>query len=163
MQSVLREMFLAQVSVSGFDDSVVWGVTTAKSLYKLTGRSWEKVNGQLDVVSCGESGLWGVFNPAGIIWYRLGTYGGSTTFGTGWKQVDGLLNWISSGAAGEVWGVDKKGNVLRREGITGVNPTGTAWKKMPESTKQIYLKQVSIWAGQVWAVNSQDQIFYMVV
>ena len=155
-------MFLAQVSVSGVDNSGVWGVTTGKSIRRWTGRLWQNVNGQLDVVSCGESGVWGV-NPTGIIWYRLWTYGRSTTFGTGWEKVDGLLNWISSGAAGQVWGVDKKGNIFRREGISGVNPTGTAWKKMPGSTKQIYMKQVSVWAGQVWAVNSRDQIFYMVV
>ena len=157
MQSVHLEKFLAQVSVSGFDDSVVWGVTEGTSIRRWTGKYWKKVDGQLDVVSCGQSGVWGV-NPTGSIFYRLGTYGGYTSGKGRWKKVDGLLNWISSGAAGEVWGVDKNGNVFRREGISSVNPTGTAWKKMPGS-----MKQVSIWAGQAWAVNSQDQIFYMVV
>ena len=74
--------------------------------------------------------------------------------GTGWEKLDGLLIWISSGAAGEVWGTNKEGDVWRREGMSTSNPTGTAWKKVSSGS----MKQVSIWGGQAWAVNNKDQI-----
>ena len=70
--------------------------------------------------------------------------------------MDGLLVWISSGSQGEVWGTNKEGDVFKRTGITQSNPTGSGWKKITPR----FLKKVSIWNGQVWGVNGDDEIFY---
>jgi len=143
-----------QISVSGSNDLNVWATDTDKQIHKWTGSGWEIIDGGLNVVSCGESGVWGV-NNEDEVWYRKGTYGGGASAGTGWEQVDGLLTWISSGAAGEVWGTNKEGDVWKREGISISNPTGTGWTKVSSGS----MKQVSIWGGQAWAVNNKDHVF----
>jgi len=150
---------LNQVSVSAYDDSVVWGVFN-KRIYRWTGSAMENIGGELDVVSCGESGVWGV-NHEDEPWYRTGTYGGVASVGTGWIQVDGYLKWISSGVAGQVWGIDKDKNVFKREGISTDNPIGTAWKKVPGCGTS--LAQLSIWAGQAWGVSIDQEVFYAAV
>jgi len=144
-----------QISVSGSNDLNVWATDTDEQIYKWTGSGWKIIEGKLKVVSCGESGVWGV-DYKDEVFYKTGTYGGGASEGTGWEQVDGLLIWISSGAAGEVWGTNREGDVWRREGISASIPTGTAWKKVSSGS----MKKVSIWGGQAWAVNNKDQIFY---
>ena len=75
--------------------------------------------------------------------------------GSGWEHVDGVLAWISSGSYGEVWGVNKEGNIWKREGVTQANPTGSSWKQVPGA-----LMKVSVWAGQAWGVNKDHNIYY---
>ena len=70
--------------------------------------------------------------------------------------MSGSLLWISSGAASEVWGVNNDGKIWKREGVTSANPKGSGWKQVPGE-----LMKANIWAGQVWGVNTKDQIFYM--
>jgi len=144
---------LKQVSVSGHNDEVVWGVNNQDRIYRRRGDVWEQVEGRLKHVSCGESGVWGV-NSANDIFYRKGTYGGSKRKGDGWERVSGKLSYISSGSRGEVWGVNKHGNIYYREGVTSDNPTGSRWKQVGGR-----LKTASVWRGQVWGVNSNDNIY----
>ena len=70
--------------------------------------------------------------------------------------MDGLLVWISSGSEGEVWGTNKEGDVWKRTGITRSNPAGSGW----ELIKAGFLKKVSVWKGEAWGVNKNDEIFY---
>jgi len=145
---------LKQVSVSGLDDSVVWGVNPQNETRRWKGgNNWEQISGGLTVVSCGQSGVWGVSHDDKIL-YRNGTYGGGSTAGSEWQEVDGRLVWISSGSDGEVWGVNKDAQIYQRDGITQANPVGSGWKQVPGE-----LIKVSVWAGQAWGVNKDDIIF----
>ena len=63
------------MSVSGVSDSVVWGVNSGDEIHRRTGSTWEKMDGLLKVVSCGEPGVWGVSSDDSI-YYREGTFGG---------------------------------------------------------------------------------------
>ena len=74
--------------------------------------------------------------------------------GTGWEKVDGRLKWISSGASGEVWGVNNADIIYRREGVTQGNPTGTGWKQLNGR-----LAQVDVFGGEVWGVNGDENIY----
>ena len=69
------QTLVLQVSVSGSNDSVVWGVAPNKKIYRWTGSKWENVAGGLVMVSCGDAGVWGVWTDNSIF-YRRGTYGG---------------------------------------------------------------------------------------
>ena len=75
--------------------------------------------------------------------------------GSSWLPVDGKLVWISSGSSGKVWGINEQGNVLKREGITSDNPTGTDWQLLTEE-----LAQVSVWGQQAWGVKKNNKIFF---
>ena len=78
--------------------------------------------------------------------------------GTGWEKIDGHLAWISSGDAGEVWGVNRDGYVYRRDGITASNPSGFGWTHI--NSGQQRFKQLDVYNGQVWAVTADGAIYY---
>ena len=59
-----------KVSVSGFDDSVVWGVNSDQKISRRVGNRWKRVAGFLVVVSCGEAGVWGVNKGRDIFFWR---------------------------------------------------------------------------------------------
>ena len=63
------------MSVSDVDDSVVWGVDSSRNIFKREENSWQKVEGALKMISCGQSGVWGV-DFVNHIFYRTGTFGG---------------------------------------------------------------------------------------
>ena len=67
-----------KVSVSGSDDSIVWGTRSKSQIFRWKGgdgdKEWEHIGGQLDMVSCGYMGVWGV-NRGDDIWHMKGTYG----------------------------------------------------------------------------------------
>ena len=114
--------------------------------------------------------MWGV-NSGKDVYYRTGTYGGTVRLvpylhsvtgdshtidspGTGWEKVDGSLTWISSGAAGEVWGVGDGNKIYKRDEVTEENPTGKKWKQVEGS-----LTQVDVFDGKVWGVDKLDKIW----
>ena len=47
--------------------------------------------------------------------------------GIRWHHVSGRLKQIESGPNGAVWGVNKKGNIFTRAGVSRRNPIGTNW------------------------------------
>lgn len=152
----LVDGLLRQVSVSGFNDDVVWGVNRDRDIFQRTKQSgWKKIDGTLVQVSAGQAGVWGV-NKLDEVFYRQGTYGGAQSAGSRWKRVDGLLTWVSSGADGEVWGVNKEMMIWRRRGVSVRNPIGTSWERITGPN----LKQVSIYGGRVWGVDSADNIYH---
>ena len=61
--------------MSGLEDSIVWGVSPQHYIYRWTGAMWDNVSGFLMVVSCRQSGVWGVDKETRV-YYRTGTYGG---------------------------------------------------------------------------------------
>ena len=69
---------LYQVSVSGFDDEIVWGVSRDNLIWKYDGKTWQKISGSLNKISVGEGGVWGL-TKHNHIYYRTGTYGGIDT------------------------------------------------------------------------------------
>ena len=71
----------------------------------------------------------------------------------GWKKIDGKLDWISSGADGEVWGILKT-EIFKRRGISSGNPTGTGWTKVEGN-----LTQVDAYKGQIWGINTLQKIY----
>ena len=71
----------------------------------------------------------------------------------GWQKIDGKLDWISSGAAGEVWGVAKT-EIFKRRGVSIGNPTGTGWTKVEGN-----LSQVDVYKGQIWGVDTLQKIY----
>ena len=75
--------------------------------------------------------------------YIIQVSSGSTKW---WQRIDGKLDWISSRADGEVWGISKT-NIFKRRGISSGNPTGTGWTKV-----QTNLSQVDAYKGQIWAL-----------
>ena len=50
-----------------------------------------------------------------------------TTIGIRWRNVGGRLKRIESGPNGAVWGVDKKGKIFTRAGVSRRNPLGSRW------------------------------------
>ena len=65
------------MSVSGFNDNVVWGVNKKGQIYQRTRHGgWNLIDGALVQVSAGQAGVWGVNRNDGIF-YRQGTYGGA--------------------------------------------------------------------------------------
>merc|ERR1712050_598767 len=147
---------LKQVSVSSVDNAV-WGVNSHNYIYRRTGTSkktggtgWQRIAGTLADVSVGEAGVWGV-NRNGYICYRTGTgaHDGNSKKGHGWKLVPGRLTTISVGD-GVVYGTNKSKHIYVRYGISSQNPTGTHWKQLSGTLKQI---SVDTKAKTVWGVN----------
>lgn len=56
-------------------------MNAATQIFRRTGSTWVKIEGGLNCVSVGPSGVWGV-NVNGLIFYREGTYGDLDTSGT---------------------------------------------------------------------------------
>ncbi|XP_014681789.1 PREDICTED: tectonin beta-propeller repeat-containing protein-like [Priapulus caudatus] len=119
---------LQQISVNS-ETNEVWGVSPSNEIFRRTGivstcghsnlfgTGWERVEGQLKVVSTGGAGVWGV-SPTNAIFYRLDTNNyGQLGSGTSWVHVPGSLAWISSGD-GYVWGVAPDFTIFVRIGIT---------------------------------------------
>ena len=72
-----------QVSVSCYDDDVVWGVAPDETVWRWTGNlgdlnPWKNVAGKMKMVSAGQAGVWGI-DPTNKVYYREGTYGGDIT------------------------------------------------------------------------------------
>ena len=68
--------------------------------------------------------------------------------------------WISSGIAGEVWGVNSAHEIFQRTGISEQYPSGTGWRK-DESVSSLI--QLSAFDDQVWGVDGNDIIWQRMV
>ena len=77
--------------------------------------------------------------------------------GSGWEQILGQhLTWITSGVSGQVWGVNKEEEVVRRRGVSQLSPTGTSW----ESVIGPKVTQLDVYGDQVWAVDSDQNLYH---
>ena len=68
----------------------------------------------------------------------------------------GKLKQIDSGPAGIVYGVDSKGDVWCRAGITEASPTGNAWKEVAGRK----LKYISCGIFGCWGLSANDDISF---
>ncbi|XP_035695727.1 uncharacterized protein LOC118429352 [Branchiostoma floridae] len=119
------------------------------------GSGWDTCPGSLSFVTVGWSGVWGV-NSRGVVFYRVGTYGKESHFGTEWKPIDGNLVQISSGK-GIVWGVDRRNQVYARIGITVQKVYGSSWRVVtgrPLKSVCVSSSSNSVWGicpcGTIW-------------
>ena len=55
--------------------------------------------------------------------------------------------------------MNKGMDIYRRQGVTERNPTGTRWEHITGPN----LKQVSVYGGRVWGVDSRDIIYHTTV
>ena len=65
---------------------------------------------------------------------------------------------ISSGCAGEVWGVlenekSKTYTTFRRTGVSAENPTGNGWEIIGNG-----IVQLDVFCGEAWGVNKQGKV-----
>ena len=68
------------MSVSGYNDNVVWGVNKYGNVFQRTSRGeWNKIDGELVQVAAGLAGVWGVTKDDEIF-YRQNTYGGAQRY-----------------------------------------------------------------------------------
>ncbi|XP_035695740.1 uncharacterized protein LOC118429367 [Branchiostoma floridae] len=121
---------------------------------EICGTGWNTVVGSLSFVSIGFCGVWGV-DSAGVVYYRVGTYGNEGAAGTGWLTVTGVrLVQISSGQ-GIVWGVTARYRVYVRIGITAQRPQGTGWTQIGGG-----LMSICVSGYYVWGATTTGTVYY---
>ena len=67
--------------MSPVDDSVVWAITTENRVFKKNDLKWDRIEGELQMVSCGFPGVWGVDTEGDVV-FREGTQEGVNSAGT---------------------------------------------------------------------------------
>ena len=71
-------LFHFKISVSQYNDGVVWGVDKNEDVFRRVGNSWERIDGKVMQVSVGYGGVWAVASDQKI-YYRKGTFGVDAT------------------------------------------------------------------------------------
>ncbi|XP_035695721.1 uncharacterized protein LOC118429347 [Branchiostoma floridae] len=123
---------------------------------EIGGTGWGTVEGSLSFVSIGFCGVWGV-NSAGVVYYRVGTYGNERVPGTGWLTVTGAVRLVQiSSGQGIVWGVTARYRVYVRIGITAQRPQGTRWTQIRGRA----LKSVCVSGNYVWGATTTGTVYY---
>ena len=64
-----------QICVSGSNDEVVWGAYNDIVYRWKGGHSWEEMDGKLDIVTCGQAGVFALNTEHKYVYYYLGTVG----------------------------------------------------------------------------------------
>ena len=143
--------------MSPVDDSIVWAVDIGGRVLKKDTSYWKMVDGELQMVSCGFPGVWGV-NIKGDVVFREGTEEGVNSAGTRWTEVycskDLKFKWISCGGIGEVWGISNNDDLYWREDISGENPMGSHWIKIEGK-----FISVGSFNGDLWAITISYKIY----
>lgn len=102
-------------------------------------KGWQNVPGAATCIAKHGNDHW-VVNNQGQIYH-------ATNIGQ-WQNVEGNAMNIDVGAGGEVWCVNRQGNIFRR--------VGNSWTQIPGA-----LKQVSVGSAQhVWGTNAQNDTFH---
>ncbi|XP_066578200.1 fish-egg lectin-like [Amia ocellicauda] len=129
---------LIQIDAGG--DKFVVGCNASHSIFCLNHRpalsydgsgsvSWMAVPGELKYYSCGPVGCWGV-NNLDEIHVKLGVGGNSCPGPEKWYRIPGSLSMVEVSADGEVHGVNKRGSVFKRIGVSACNPFGSGWEHL---------------------------------
>jgi hypothetical protein len=124
-------------------NGIVFGVNADYEIYCRTGiedgnpfgTQWQSILGKLKYISCGVLVCWGV-TEHDAVWYLSGVTRENCASST-WLKVSGSLKQIEVGAAGDVYGINSKGQLLRRTGISNSNPTGDGWQMMQQNGSHI--------------------------
>ena len=142
----------------------VWGVNTANSIYYRSntfgisnsqGCGWNSVGGKLKQLDVGHNVVWGVSADLKV-WYRDGISSTSTA-GTRWVFVLGVLKYVSVGDRNHVWGISISNRIYIRQGITDSRKGGTQWAEIGG-----HGKQVSVGPSGVWVVALDNRVLYRV-
>lgn len=125
-----------------------------------TGKNWKRIQGEVDVITTGQSGVWAISQNGQVIvregTYNYGIISPKPSPGFSWSSVPGVkLRDISSGF-NIVWGTDYSNKVYVRRGINGSNPSGTHWQQVMGIMKRI---SVNPRTNEVWSLTSFGYIF----
>lgn len=134
----------------------VWAVDDTKSIFSVYRGRWRKISGNLDHVSAGQSGVWGIFLKGGKGWifYRVGV-SKRRPLGLRWKKLDGSLQQIDSGPRGIVCGTNA-GKVYCRRAISRQYPFGREWVYAGGAS----FKYISVGEYGMWGVSKSDYVYF---
>ncbi|XP_050976379.1 fish-egg lectin isoform X2 [Labeo rohita] len=110
---------------------------------------WVKLSGSLKYYSCGLYSCWGV-NSNDQIYIRKDVSNKACSGSGTSENIPGFLAMIEVATDGSVFGVNSKGALYRRIGVTRSNPAGTDWQQMTACPN--CHKHVSFDLGVLWAV-----------
>ncbi|XP_039531457.1 fish-egg lectin-like [Pimephales promelas] len=116
---------------------------------------WVSINGKLKYFSCGPYSCWGV-NSADKV-FILKNVSSNACSGSGFEDIDGSLSMIEVATDGRVFGVNYRGILHHRTGVTRSNPTGTDWVLMAFACPNGH-KHVSFDLGFLWVVCGDGSI-----
>ena len=123
-------------------DNTVIGLNSANGVYRgtMTGSSWKELPGALTQIDIKGGNMVGIANYGA----QSGKYGGSIWKwqGSTWEQLPGSALWVSVGADGDIWCVNKEGTIYRWNGAPN-------WVVMPGSAIQVSVGD----ANNVWVCN----------
>ncbi|KAL0979014.1 hypothetical protein UPYG_G00179330 [Umbra pygmaea] len=113
---------------------------------------WTELPGSVKYYSCGPFGCWAVNKDDSIFFMSLSR----DCRNNGWNDIDTKLSMIEVATDGSVFGVNSKGDVYTRDGITAKKPKGTRWSFVPLKKA---MKHVSYDQGRLWAVSQSGVTF----
>ncbi|XP_019635211.1 PREDICTED: plasminogen-like [Branchiostoma belcheri] len=113
------------------------------------------VGGQLEFVSVGSKGVWGVNHLDDVFYHVRGFDINPSNLPVSWDQTEGTLKLKQISSGRSVWGISANGDVLIRLGMALTY--GSTW----ETVQGVKLKQLdaSSNANQLWGVDSNNNIF----
>ncbi|XP_072409654.1 fish-egg lectin-like [Chiloscyllium punctatum] len=115
---------------------------------------YKVIRGKMKYYSCGPQTCWGV-SPSGYVFCRLNVHPGSCT-GTHWRRVDGRFLMVEVGTDGTVYGIDIRGRVFRRTGISRCRPEGRRWVRVHFLRRSF--RHVSVDLGILWLVERNGNV-----
>ncbi|XP_072513460.1 fish-egg lectin-like [Salminus brasiliensis] len=123
-------------------------------LPKGQGGSWTNIPGKLKYYSCGPYSCWGV-NSADNIFIMKGVTPTACAGSLSWELISGGLSMIEVSTDGKVYGVNFKGEMFARDGVSPSSPAGTGWRHIPFDQK---VKHVSYDLGHLWLIGTDNSI-----
>ncbi|XP_036375677.1 fish-egg lectin-like [Megalops cyprinoides] len=115
---------------------------------------WQGIPGGLKYYTCGPKSCWGVNSNDDI--YIMKDVTDTNCMGNkSWQNIPGKLSMIEVATDGSVYGVNKDGDIYRRDGITDSAPAGTAWTAVSVCMKS---KHVSFDLGHLWVITQDGSI-----
>ncbi|XP_071358968.1 fish-egg lectin-like [Trachinotus anak] len=113
--------------------------------------SWSSLGRRMRYYSCSpNNGCWGVDTSFRVLYTQRIIPSSCGT--SGWSFVSGQsMTMIEVSTDGSVFGVNRRGQVYQRVGISSSRPQGTAWRYVPMRTS---IRHVSYDLGRLWAVTT---------
>ena len=119
-----------------------------------SGTGWRNLGKQLESVSVGSFGIWGVDKDQNVHFARRPSLLSGSPLA--WRMVPGVkLKQIDAGFGGSVWGVANDSRVYKRTGINHEEPYGKTW--LYENAK---IKSVTTGLKGVFGVAKNDRVVY---
>ncbi|XP_067284202.1 fish-egg lectin-like [Pseudorasbora parva] len=116
---------------------------------------WTQLTGRLKYYSCGPYSCWGV-NFTDNVFLRRNVMSSSCGGSAFSERVNGTLSMVEVATDGSVYGVDSKGSLLQRLGVSPSNPIGTGWQGL--IVCPFGHKHVTFDLGRLWVICSDGSI-----